>query len=553
MGIDSSNHNINKDIELTDYKTDFFKYCIFSKKCGEKTLDDSFLSQPNISVVNDSKETNFSLFGVFDGHNSDYVSHYLSKNFQKLYEKEVGNINKDNYQSKIEEIFKAMDKQLKGEQKENIQEANKEEENNIMNINNDNNIENSIKSLDLSVKDNEFNLIKESIQNGQDIPEDLKDIDDSDIKDLLLFKNLFQYNNNYLYNNNNLNYIGSSASVVLINDNNIITADLGLTKCILFNKDGIILNNKETKIYEEHTFKNKEEKKRIKKFNKSIDYESLKINFYVPASRSFGFFEYKENEVLNEENQIISCVPDVYIYDRNMIDFILLVSRGMFPTNDSLKKLLDKIKKAKKVNNENDIEIELADIIKEYFKYKKDEIKRISSKKNQKIPKGNTMNTKDEHKSISSIYIGKEDGAEEKEIIKQLDEKYFTDVMNINKTYDCNRDYNSTCILIQLLKNQTQENKKNENDIKNEENAKKVSEEKEKEKEKEKEIKILEDNKDELENNKNEENKIENENKEKEKNENKNEIKNENGEKIGEINNKKEEDNKNKSEKDNIN
>jgi hypothetical protein len=161
----------------------------------------------------------------------------------------------------------------------------------------------------------------------------------------------------------------------------------------------------------------------------------------------------------------------------------------MFPTNDSLKKLLDKIKNAIKANNENDIEIKLADIIKEYFKYKKEEIKRISSKKNQKIPKGNTMNTKDEHKSISSIYIGKEDCAEEKEIIKQLDEKYFTDVMNINKTYDCNRDYNSTCILIQLLKNQTQENKKNENDIKNEENAKKVSEEKEKEKEKEKEIK----------------------------------------------------------------
>jgi hypothetical protein len=195
-----------------------------------------------------------------------------------------------------------------------------------------------------------------------------------------------------------------------------------------------------------------------------------------------------------------------------MIDFILLVSRGMFPTNDSLKKLLDKIKKAKKVNNENDIEIELADIIKEYFKYKKEEIKRISSKKSQKIPKGNTMNTKDEHKSISSIYIGKEDCAEEKEIIKQLDEKYFTDVMNINKTYDCNRDYNSTCILIQLLKYQAPENKKNENVIKNEENAKKVREEKKKENI------IVEINKDEQEINKIEENKNENENKEKVKN-----------------------------------
>ena len=343
-----------------------------------------------------------------------------------------------------------------------------------------------------------------------------------------------------------MNYIGSSASVVLINDNNIITADLGLTKCILFNKDGIILNNKETKIFEEHTFKNKEEKKRIKKFNKSIDYESLKINFYVPASRSFGFFEYKENEVLNEENQIISCVPDVNIYDRKGIDFILLVSKGMSPTNDSLKKLLDKIKNVKKDNNGNEIEIKLTDVINEYIKYKKEEIKRIASRKNPKIPKVNTGMPKAEHKSTSSIYIGKEDCAEEKEIIKQLDENYFTDVMNINKTYDCKGDYNSTCILIQLLKYQAPEKKKNEKVIKNEENKKKAEEDKE-------ENKILEGNKDEQEKDKNEENKVEIENQEVEKIKKENEIKNENGEKNGEINGKKEEDNKNKSENDNNN
>lgn len=551
MGNDIPNDNENKDIGPTDYKSDFFKYCIFSKKCGEKSLDDSYLSQPNISVVNDSKETNFSLFGVFDGHNSDYASKYLSKNIQKYYEKEIANINKDNYKDKIEKIFKEMDKELKGEQKENkpdIQENTEGEEANKININNKNdNKEIDTKCIDISVKDNEINLIKESIKNGKDIPEDLKDIDDSEIKDLLLFKNLFQFNNNYLYNNNNLNYIGSSASVILINDKNIITADLGLTKCILFNKDGIILNNKEykdSKIFEDHTFNNKDEKKRIKKFNKSIDYESLKINFYVPASRCFGFFEYKDNEVLNEENQIISCVPDVYIYDRKNVDFILLASRGVFPSNDSLKKFFDKIKNAKKdKKDDNEIEIKLIDIINEYINYKKVEIKRISSKKTP-IPKGNTTTPKGEYKTSNSFYIGREDCSEEKEIIKQLDEKYYSDIMNINKTYDCNGDYNSTCILIQLLKYQTPEKKQNENVTKNEENEKKGKEEKE-------ENKILE-KKDEKEKDKNEENKIENEK------ENKDEVRetkngNENGEKKEEKNDKKEEDNKNKSEKDIIN
>ena len=108
-------------------------------------------------------------------------------------------------------------------------------------------------------------------------------------------------------NTNNLNYIGSSASLVLINSDKIITMDLGITKCFLLDKDGNILNlhdkeeeqndenekKENDKIIIEHIFNNIEEKKRIKNFNKEIDYESLKLNNYIPASRSFGFFKYK--------------------------------------------------------------------------------------------------------------------------------------------------------------------------------------------------------------------------------------------------------------------
>ncbi len=90
---------------------------------------------------------------------------------------------------------------------------------------------------------------------------------------------IFQHSKIYLIINskNNLNYIGSSASIVLINKEDIFTIELGITKCFLFDKKGKILNSKikskdknDTNVKEnienknEHTFNNDKEKKRIK-------------------------------------------------------------------------------------------------------------------------------------------------------------------------------------------------------------------------------------------------------------------------------------------------
>ena len=470
----------DQDKEPQDYQNDYIRYGVISKKCGEKSLEDNYLLQPNLEVQDTPKQSNFSLFGVFDGHNSDYISKYLSENLQKLYEKELGKMNKNNYKSKIEEIFKNMDKELKekdekkNDSKEEIIPETKEQENNennenklIENKNNiiDDNLE-TITEADVGIDEKEVNKIKEAIKNSKDIPDDFKEIEDDEIKNLILFKNLFKYNNNYLYNDNDMNYIGSSASVVLINDNNIITADLGTTKVILFNKDGNLLNSKDyrnPKNFGDHTFNNLEEKKRIKKFNKNIDYHTLKLNFYVPASRSFGFFKFKDNQILKEENQIISCVPDVYIYDRNNVDFILLITRGGVPAGDSFKKLLEKIKTISESQN-----IKLTELINEYINNKKEETEKIKSKN---INNTSNQTNKPTPKSYNSIYVGKEDFGEENQIITELNNTYYKDILSLNKNNDCNGDYNTTCILIQLLKNKksdltpTQDgNTKNEND-----------------------------------------------------------------------------------------
>ena len=73
-----------------------------------------------------------------------------------------------------------------------------------------------------------------------------------------------------------MNFIGFSASLVLISQENIITIELGITKCFLPDKNGIIINSKikednENNIdqkynneIKEYKFSNKQEKKRKK-------------------------------------------------------------------------------------------------------------------------------------------------------------------------------------------------------------------------------------------------------------------------------------------------
>ena len=544
MGNELLNEENIKEKEPEDYTNDFLKYGLITKKGEEKSNDDNYILMPNLLNPEDGKKNNISLFGVFDGHNSDFVPNYLNKNIHKFYEKEILNINKNNFKTKIEEIFKNIDKELKGDKKkekikidgpnndgdeEKDEEKKKKEEEKVVNKINENQEEEKKEEIDyinVGVDKKEFDYIKNEIKNSKDIPDEFKEIDDNELENLLLFKNLFQYNNNYLYNNNNVNYIGSSASVVLITDDNVITADLGITKCILFNKEGNILNSKENKESKyngdykvEHTFSNSDEKKRIKKFNKSIDYNSLKLNFYVPASRCFGFFKYKENEILKEENQIISCVPDVYIYDKKDVDYILLITKGAAPTGETLANFMKKIKEINSNIGENNQEkyndMKLSDLISEYIKCKKEEGDKINTSKSSSTPSGALNKTTT--KTNSSIYVGKEDFGEENVIINELNNSYYKDIMSLNKSNDCHGNYNATYILIQLFKNKI--NKPNE--IPKPEETNKNGETKEEENKIENEIKKEEENKNEIK----EEKKIENEIKKEE--ENKNEIKEE--------------------------
>ena len=432
MGNEFSEENETKEKEPIDKSDSFIKYGIISKKWEESSIQDSFLAFSNLQSSKEStNKIHFGLYGVFDGHNNDYVAKYLSKNCKEIFEKEAGDINKDNYSEKIEGIFKTLDKNLRKEGKK------AGDDNNIKNVN-------------IDINEKEIKFYKELIQNTKEIPEDLKNVEDSQIRDVLLFRDLFKYNNNYLYSNNDTDYIGSSASIVLINNENIITADLGITACILFNKEGKIINkNKDPKdlLNSEHVFENKKEKKRIKKFNEDVDFESLKYNIYLPTSRCFGLFKYKADEILNEENQIISCVPDVNYYSPDSVDYILLMTKGMINLlKDNLEQFIQDL--AKEFQSNKDIKI--SELLNTYINNKIEDFEKKEEKEENNVTdKGETPTTTGKN---NSIYIGKEDFGEENEIINELKKNYYKDVMDMNKNncYNCHDKYNITCILMKL-------------------------------------------------------------------------------------------------------
>ena len=500
MGNEYPEENVLKEIEPIDYSDEYIKYGIISKKGEEKSLDDCFLTLPDLTTKEGVKNPiNFSLFGIFDGHNNDFVAKYLTNNLKEKFEEEAGNILEKNCEKQLGDIFKSVDKKLREEKIKNID--NKEY------INDD-------------INEKEIKYYKDLIEKTQEIPEDLKKVDDSQIKNLLLFRNLFKYNNNFIYNNNDTDYIGSSASLVMINNNYIYVAELGITKCILFNIEGKILNevkNTEKKNENDilnfnHVFDNKSEKKRIKKFNENIDYEKLKMNIYLPASRCFGLFKYKADEILKEENQIISCVPDVICKEKDSVDFILLMTKGMVNLlKDNLDQFIKNIVGVFKTQKEADIKI--SELLNKYIE---DKIKERDEKEK------NADNKKEEIKQNAPIknnliYVGKEDFGEENEIINELKKNYYKDIMEMNKNscHSCHDKYNITCMLLKVSKN-----KKPIIEIKKEKKSEKKEDKKDEIKEEKKEeIKV-----DKKEDKKEEDIDIKLENKEKEKDAKENEV-----------------------------
>ena len=426
MGETLSTPNLEKNID-NGYNNDL-EYGICSIQGYRPSMEDTFFSAINIG-----EDKNLSLFGVCDGHGGKEISSYIAQNFQSFLEKNE-NFKNRKYQEALKETFLSLDKSL----------LEKEVYEKLLNY--------SIE--DRKNEEEKFDKIaKEVIKEDDKITED-------DITQMKAFKNLFDPRN--LEDCNVAYFCGSTACVVLFGENDIFIANAGDSRCILLDKDGIV-RHKTT----DHKCSNQEEKKRIEQAEGFI--EGNRIKGCLDVTRGFGDLEYKTNEWLRPEDQMITANPEIISVPTKDVDYVVLGCDGFFePINEDSnngkigKFIFDKLKEKKRNDGNN-----ISDVISLFI----DELVKKDEKKNP-ISSDN----------ITGIVIKMyEESKVKKEVKKKIEKKNVKEEKKEKKKEE-KKDEGE--IITESKANEKREEKKKEEE-------KKEEEKKEEEKEKEGESKKL--------------------------------------------------------------
>ena len=426
MGETLSTPNLEKNID-NGYNNDL-EYGICSIQGYRPSMEDTFFSAINIG-----EDKNLSLFGVCDGHGGKEISSYIAQNFQSFLEKNE-NFKNRKYHEALKETFLSLDKSL----------LEKEVYEKLLNY--------SIE--DRKNEEEKFDKIaKEVIKEDDKITED-------DITQMKAFKNLFDPRN--LEDCNVAYFCGSTACVVLFGENDIFIANAGDSRCILLDKDGIV-RHKTT----DHKCSNQEEKKRIEQAEGFI--EGNRIKGCLDVTRGFGDLEYKTNEWLRPEDQMITANPEIISVPTKDVDYVVLGCDGFFePINEDSnngkigKFIFDKLKEKKRNDGNN-----ISDVISLFI----DELVKKDEKKNP-ISSDN----------ITGIVIKMyEESKVKKEVKKKIEKKNVKEEKKEKKKEE-KKDEGE--IITESKANEKSEEKKKEEE-------KKEEEKKEEEKEKEGESKKL--------------------------------------------------------------
>lgn len=81
-----------------------------------------------------------------------------------------------------------------------------------------------------------------------------------------------------------------------------------------------------------------------------------RVNGGLNLTRSFGDFDYKANKSLKYDEQMITCKPDVKVFERNLEkdEFIIIGCDGIWERYvDNSQGLIDLVKKYLKDGNDN--------------------------------------------------------------------------------------------------------------------------------------------------------------------------------------------------------
>lgn len=294
-------------------------------KYGESIIE-SNKNQSQVSVIKENtfnnQDKNILLFGIFDGHNGQEVSKYLSLHFSQFLSENI-NFTNGNYKKSLEETFI--------------------------------NIDDSLRSLQVQLELSNYSINK-----------DLKK--DSNNNEFDAFFELFDPIN--LDKVNIAEFCGSSGIVILITEKTAYIANLGNSKCIPINNKNEIIKEK---INKEHTIYNEEEiiilnqqfgNINIEDKNKDKIKDKYINNFPIVTTRGFGDLQYKYNKIINFEGQHISNKPDIIEIPLEELNFLIIGNNGCFNEKENTisleKNFLDNYIKNK--------EQKLSNIIEEFFK-----------------------------------------------------------------------------------------------------------------------------------------------------------------------------------------
>ena len=319
--------NLKTFKESFEEEIDTIKYAHSIIYSNKNSLEVSIIKELNLINQNSS----ISLFGIFDGHNGPEISKYLSQHFIQFLTENINFIN-GNYKKSLEETFINLDE--------------------------------SFRSLEVQQELSKYSNRKEENKNKDNFND---------------FLELFNPRN--LEGVNIAEFCGSCGIVVLITEKKVFIANAGNSKCIPVNIKNEIIKDK---INIEHTLDNENEIKRLSLIfgyeisDASNNKDKLKNDFYLNITRGFGNLQYKDNKLINLEDQCISVKPDIIEISIEELNYLIIGNNGCFSGNNdenllSLEKyFLEKFNK----NNEQKINT----VIEEFFDEKIKEIENIQEK-----------------------------------------------------------------------------------------------------------------------------------------------------------------------------
>ena len=287
MGGELDTPNIEKHI--FDGKNTTYRYGSNNIQGLKKTME-VFNINNNINI---SQEKTINILGIFDGHSGNEISQYISENFCDELSKN-NNFIKGEYKQAIIDTFLNIDKSLRKEEINNI----------LMKYNEKNKLKIKEKLNELSNIDN-INYNEDDIEGITNL---MEIIDPNNIENVMIS-----------------DYIGSSGLIILINDNITFIANSGNSHFIIINKRLEIDN----KLYEKQNKDKEEDKNRIKVI-KGLKYGKNFKNEEYMYTRGFGDFQYKINNINNEETQEILAEPFLYEIKNNEIKYIIAFNNGFY-------------------------------------------------------------------------------------------------------------------------------------------------------------------------------------------------------------------------------